>query len=126
MRDTIISLNKELDGVDLVLEKLVTKANVSVFDKLCGNCNRIFDSFCEMSIVEIVKSGNASLAIQFLKRLKEQLQRLYEYKENLVAYIEMENSNTMPSVEKVNDKATEIATVANKTLILANQEEKAA
>ncbi len=79
-----------------------------------------------MSIVEIVKSGNASLAIQFLKRLKEQLQRLYEYKENLVAYIEMENSNTMPSVEKVNDKATEITTVANKTLILANQEEKAA
>ena len=79
-----------------------------------------------MSIVEIVKSGNASLAIQFLKRLKEQLQRLYEYKENLVAYIEMENSNTMPSVEKVNDKATEITAVANKTLILANQEEKAA
>ena len=38
----------------------------------------------------------------------------------------MENSNTMPSVEKVNDKATEIATVASKTLILANQEEKAA
>ena len=126
MRDTIISLNKELDGVDLVLEKLVTKANVSVFDKLCGNCNRIFDSFCEMSIIVIFKSGNASLAIQFLKRLKEQLKRLHEYKENLVAYIEMENSNTMPSVEKVNDKATEIATVANKTLILANQEEKAA
>ena len=42
MRDTIISLNKELDGVDLVLEKLVTKANVSVFDKLCGK-DKLYD-----------------------------------------------------------------------------------
>lgn len=126
MKNELELLIKELDGVDLVLEKLVTKSNTSVFEKLCANCDRIFNSFCEMSIIEIVKSGNAKLAIDFLTRLKGQVVRLKEYKEALSDYIEA-NYN-MPSEQDIQDKATSINNeiTKNKNLTLVNDEGKAA
>lgn len=130
MKEKLDSIIKELDGVDLVLNKLESKNNVSVFEKLCANCERIFNTFCEMSIVEIVRSGYAKSALEFLTRLKGQLIRLANYKEAIIAYIEMENAsiNNAPSITDVNQKAEEIATEVNrgKNLTLNNEEGKAA
>ena len=41
MEEKIISFNQELDAINLVLEKLVTKQNSSVYDKLCLKCNAL-------------------------------------------------------------------------------------
>jgi len=126
VKNEIELLLKELDGVDLVLEKLITKSNTSVFEKLCSNCDRIFNSFCEMSIKEIVASGNARLAVDFLTRLKGQVVRLKEYKEALTDYIN--NSYTVPSEQDIQNKATSISDelTKNKNLTLVNDEGKAA
>lgn len=130
MKEKLDSIIKELDGVDLVLDKLEGKSNVSVFEKLCANCDRIFNTFCEMSIVEIVRSGYARMALDFLNRLKGQVIRLANYKEALTAYIEMENASLSngPSVEAVEAKAESIANEVNnvKNLSLNYQEGKAA
>lgn len=129
MKEKLDSIIKELDGVDLVLDKLETKSNVSVFEKLCTNCDRIFNSFCEMSIVDIVKSGYANSALEFLRRLKTQVVRLANYKEALTAYIEMENSSNLgPSTEQIDAQANSIVQEANKAknLTLNNFEGKAA
>lgn len=129
MKEKLDSIIKELDGVDLVLDKLETKSNVSVFEKLCTNCDRIFNSFCEMSIVDIVESGYANSALEFLRRLKTQVVRLANYKEALTAYIEMENSSNLgPSMEQIDAQANSIVQEANKAknLTLNNFEGKAA
>lgn len=126
MKEKLDSIMKELDGVDLVLSKLEGKSNVSVFEKLCANVDRIFNTFCEMSIVDIVRSGYANQALDFLKKLRGQVIRLANYKEALTAYLEMENSGL--SVEAVDEQANMIANEVDRTKVLSldNQEGKAA
>lgn len=129
MKEKLESLNKELNGVDLVLDKLEGKSNVSVFEKLCANCDRVFNTFCELDISEIVKSGNAKGALEFLNRLKSQIIRLKNYKEALTAYLEMQNTEQqMPSVEAIEHQTTNIVNEANKgkNLVLMTEEGKAA
>lgn len=130
MKEKLDELGKELNGIDLVLDKLEEKANVSVFEKLCANCERVFNSFCGLSIVEIVKSGNAKSALDFLNRLKNQVIRLKNYKDTLTAYLEMQQDMQpdMPSVEAINAQAGLIADEVNKAknLTLMNEEGKAA
>lgn len=130
MKETLTSLNKELDGVDLVLDKLITKANTSVFEKLCTNCDKIFNTFCTLPIDEIVKTGNAKYAIEILARLKEQVIKLKNYKAALLEFMEMETGTEaiMPSPEEVQEQANNITNTNNKerTLSLENPDSKAA
>lgn len=115
------SLIEELNGVDLVLEKLESKNNVSVFEKLCANCNRIFESFCEFDIIMLVDQGLGKKSIEFLARLKSQVVRLKEYKEAVTEFIKMsdESLNT-PSVEAIQEQADAISYEASKSLKLEN------
>lgn len=130
MKEKLDSIIKELDGVDLVLDKLESKSNVSVFEKLCANCDRIFNTFCELSIVDIVKSGQAQSALDFLKRLKGQVIRLSNYKEALTAYLEMESASLTngPSPQAIEAQANNIVNEVNKekNLSLTKEEGKAA
>ena len=89
MKQKLDSLLEELNGIDLVLDKLEGKNNASVFDKLCANCNRVFITFCEIDVKELVSAGLAKTAIDFLTRLKGQVIRLKNYKEALTEYIKM-------------------------------------
>lgn len=121
------SLMEELNGVDLVLEKLESKNNVSVFEKLCANCNRVFEAFCEFDIVTLVDEGLGKKGIEFLTRLKSQVVRLKNYKEAITEFIKMsdESLNT-PSIDAIQEQADIISFEANKNLILENNEGKAA
>lgn len=121
MQGTLQSLLKELDGIDIVLAKLETKSNVSVFEKLCANCDRVFNNFCELSIQEIVTNGYADMALEFLQKLKTQVVRLKNYKEVLTEYIKM--TNGMPSVNNIQQTANNVVDMnKNKNLSLTNND----
>lgn len=126
MKEKIDSFIQELDGIDLVLDKLETKSNVSVFEKLCSNCDRVFTSFCELDVKEIVNSGYGKKSIEFLKKLKKQVVRLKNYKVALTDYINIANGNSLPNITSINNQAAKIQDEANKQLTLVNEEGKAA
>ena len=132
MKQKLDSLLEELNGIDLVLEKLESKTNVSVFEKLCSNCDRVFSSFCEFDVREIVNQGLGKSAINFLNRLKGQVIRLKNYKEALIEYINMTEretmSNNLPSNDALQSQANKINQEVgkNKYLTLQNEEVKAA
>ena len=85
MEEKIISFNQELDAINLVLEKLVTKQNSSVYDKLCLKCNALLN--------RIIASSNETTSqerrevIDTLKRLRGYAVKLSNYKEYLIAAI---------------------------------------
>ncbi|MCH5166737.1 MAG: hypothetical protein J1F35_02480 [Erysipelotrichales bacterium] len=129
MQQKLDSLIEELNGVDLVLGKLESKTNVSVFEKLCANCNRIFSSFCEFDIKDVVSSGLGKKSIDFLTRLKGQVIRLKNYKEAITEYIKMSESNqftVMPTVSQIQEQTNVINNQFEKRLELQNPEGKAA
>ena len=43
MKEKIETFNKEVNSISEVLEKLLTKQNSSVFDKLCVKCNDLLE-----------------------------------------------------------------------------------
>ena len=129
MQQQLDSLIAELNDVDLVLDKLVTKNNVSVFEKLCANCSRIFNSFCAFDIKDIVSFGLGQKSIDFLVRLKGQVIRLKNYKEALTEYINMSEPsqiNVIPETSQIQEQANIINHQFEKRLELQNQEGKAA
>lgn len=120
---------EEIDGIELVLSKLEKKNSVSVFDKLCANCESAFGSIASLDVEDIVDSGLTSKVIDALVKFRSQLVRLQNYKEALISYIEM----TQSMEEKVSEANNSVGISANnpflqnknKTLDL-NKEENAA
>ena len=86
MEEKIISFNQELDAINLVLEKLVTKQNSSVYDKLCLKCNALLNRIIASSN-EITTSQERREVIDTLKRLRGYAVKLSNYKEYLIAAI---------------------------------------
>ena len=86
MEEKIISFNQELDAINLVLEKLVTKQNSSVYDKLCLKCNALLNRIIASSN-EITTSQERREVIDTLKRLRGYAVKLSDYKEYLIAAI---------------------------------------
>lgn len=80
---------EELDGIDLVLNKLEKRSSASVFEKLCANCASAFGKIDSLEISDIAASGLAGKVIDALLRFRDQLVRLQNYKEALINYIEM-------------------------------------
>lgn len=119
---------EELNGIDLVLNKLESRSSVSVFEKLCANCESAFSKIESLSVADIVASGLASQVIEALLKFRDQLVRLQNYKVNLINYIEM--------TQGVQNKVEETANAMNhnngfnipdKNKVLdLNKEEKAA
>lgn len=122
---------EELNGIDLVLNKLESRNSVSVFEKLCANCESAFNKIDSLNVKDIVASGLANKVIEALLKFRDQLVRLQDYKVNLISYIEM----TQGVQNKVNETANAVnasnsfsipnITDKNKVLDL-NIEEKAA
>ena len=86
MEEKIISFNKELDAINLVLEKLVTRQNSNVYDKLCLKCNALLNRIIASSN-EITTSQERREVIDTLKRLRGYAVKLSNYKEYLIAAI---------------------------------------
>lgn len=87
MSEKISMFNIELDSIKLVLGKLVTRQNSSVFDKLCIKCNGLLDKIID-STPEIITSEERRQVISILRRLREAAVRLSEYKQYLIATID--------------------------------------
>ena len=86
MEEKIISFNQELDAINLVLEKLVTRQNSNVYDKLCLKCNALLNRIIASSN-EITTSQERRKVIDTLKRLRGYAVKLSNYKEYLIAAI---------------------------------------
>lgn len=99
MSEKISMFNTELDSINLVLEKLVTRQNSSVFDKLCIKCNGLLDKIID-STQEITTSEERRQVITTLRRLREIAVRLSEYKQYLIATID-ENIKALEEDGKV-------------------------
>lgn len=87
MSEKISMFNIELDSIELVLGKLVTRQNSSVFDKLCIKCNGLLDKIID-STPEIITSEERRQVISILRRLRDAAVRLSEYKQYLIATID--------------------------------------
>ena len=87
MSEKISMFNIELDSIELVLGKLVTRQNSSVFDKLCIKCNGLLDKIID-STPEIITSEERRQVISTLRRLRDAAVRLSEYKQYLIATID--------------------------------------
>lgn len=95
MSEKISMFNIELDSINLVLEKLVTRQNSSVFDKLCIKCNGLLDKIID-STQEITTSEERRQVIATLRRLRDAAVRLSEYKQYLIATID----NNIKAIEE--------------------------
>lgn len=86
MKEKIASYNSELNNIKLVVDKLVTKQNSSVFDKICKMCSDLFDKICDYDPKEL-SLDNIKDLIDILKRLLELCQTLKNYKDYLVGVV---------------------------------------
>lgn len=102
---------EELDGIDLVLNKLESRNSTSVFEKLCANCEAAFSKIESLEVRDIITSGLASRVIDALLRFRDQLVRLQTYKTNLISYLEM----TQGVQNKVEETANAVESSNNKT-----------
>ena len=99
MSEKINMFNIELDSIELVLGKLVTRQNSSVFDKLCIKCNGLLDKIID-STPEIITSEERGQVISILRRLRDAAVRLSEYKQYLIATID-NNIKTLEEEGKI-------------------------
>lgn len=128
MSEKISMFNTELDSINLVLEKLVTRQNSSVFDKLCIKCNGLLDKIID-STQEITTSEERRQVIATLRRLREIAVRLSEYKQYLIATID-ENIKTLEEEGKVvefpSNNVISLQEEQAKKLTLINEDKNAA
>lgn len=128
MSEKISMFNTELDSINLVLEKLVTRQNSSVFDKLCIKCNGLLDKIID-STQEITTSEERRQVIATLRRLREVAVRLSEYKQYLIATID-ENIKTLEEEGKVvefpSNNVISLQEEQAKKLTLINEDKNAA
>ena len=128
MSEKINMFNIELDSINLVLEKLVTRQNSSVFDKLCIKCNGLLDKIID-STQEITTSEERRQVIATLRRLREAAVRLSEYKQYLIATID-NNIKTLEEEGKVvefpSDNVISLQNEKERKLTLINENKNAA
>lgn len=128
MSEKINMFNIELDSINLVLEKLVTRQNSSVFDKLCIKCNGLLDKIID-STQEITTSEERRQVIATLRRLREAAVRLSEYKQYLIATID-NNIKTLEEESKVvefpSDNVISLQNEKERKLTLINENKNAA
>lgn len=86
MQETIKGYNGEIDSIKLVVEKLVTKQNSNVFDKLCNMVNNLFIRMTNYNASELTQDDIRELISAF-KRLLEIGITLYNYREYLIAVV---------------------------------------
>ncbi|MCX4366023.1 MAG: hypothetical protein OSJ70_09680 [Bacilli bacterium] len=86
MQETIKGYNGEIDSIKLVVDKLVTKQNSSVFDKLCNMVNNLFNRMTNYNASELTQDDIKELIAAF-KRMLEISITLYNYREYLIAVV---------------------------------------
>lgn len=128
MSEKINMFNIELDSIELVLGKLVTRQNSSVFDKLCIKCNSLLDKIID-STPEIITSEERRQVISILRRLRDAAVRLSEYKQYLIATID-NNIKTLEEEEKIvefpSDNVLSLQEEKARKLTLINENKNAA
>ena len=128
MSEKINMFNIELDSINLVLEKLVTRQNSSVFDKLCIKCNGLLDKIID-STQEITTSEERRQVIATLRRLRDAAVRLSEYKQYLIAAID-NNIKALEEEGKVvefpSDNVISLQNEKERKLTLINENKNAA
>lgn len=128
MSEKINMFNIELDSIELVLGKLVTRQNSSVFDKLCIKCNGLLDKIID-STPEIITSEERRQVISILRRLRDAAVRLSEYKQYLIATID-NNIKTLEEegkiVEFLSDNVLSLQEEKARKLTLINENKNAA
>lgn len=114
MQEKINGYNGEIDSIKLVVDKLITKQNSSVFDKLCNMTNNLFNRMTDYNASELTHDERQGLISAF-KRLLEIGITLFNYREYLITVVnqnisELEamnntNNNEVPSNSNVNQNA---------------------
>lgn len=97
MQEKINGYNGEIDSIKLVVEKLVTKQNSSVFDKLCNMTNNLFNRMTDYNASELTQEERHSLIGAF-KRLLEIGITLFNYREYLIAVVN-QNINELEGMD---------------------------
>ncbi len=105
MEEKIKSYQSELDKIQTVLDKLVTKQNSSVCDKLCIMCNSLFERIIDYKKEELTESHRSGL-IEVLKRLREICIKLKNYQDYLIGVISENIDNLQTSGEKSVESST--------------------
>ncbi len=115
MKEKIASYNSELNNIKLVVDKLVTKQNSSVFDKICKMCSDLFDKISDYDPKEL-SIENIKDLIDILRRLLELCQTLKNYKDYLVGVVtqNIQDLNALGDSKVINlptnDNASEVVT----------------
>ncbi|MDE6141918.1 MAG: hypothetical protein K2G03_04885 [Bacilli bacterium] len=114
MQETIKGYNGEIDSIKLVVEKLVTKQNSSVFDKLCNMVNNLFNRMTNYNASELTQDDIRELIASF-KRLLEISITLYNYREYLIAVVnqnisELESLQTNGQTQDRQNEENQVAT----------------
>lgn len=97
MKEKIASYNAELNNIKLVVDKLVTKQNASVFDKICKMCNDLFAKICDYDPKDL-SLDNIKELIDILSRLLELCQKLEIYKQYLIGVV-TQNINNLDAMK---------------------------
>lgn len=139
MKEKIASYNAELNNIKLVVDKLVTKQNSSVFDKICKMCSDLFDRISDYDPKDL-SIENIRELIDILRRLLEICQTLKNYKDYLVGVVNenIQNLNNLkdsklidfPAIKDSAEVVTDVEEVAPNevesavTLQLSRENEK--
>lgn len=116
MQEKIVSFNIELNAINVVLDKLVTKQNSGVFDKLCIKCNGLLSKI-SASIPDIKTSEERMQIIGILRNLRVSALKLADYKEYLIASIDS-------NIELIENNVVELTQEKPITLKLENKTQK--
>lgn len=106
MQEKINGYNGEIDSIKLVVEKLVTKQNSSVFDKLCNMTNNLFNRMTDYNASELTQDECRGLIGAF-KRLLEVAITLYNYREYLIEVVN-QNINELEAQDRQMDVQTPV------------------
>lgn len=120
MQETIKGYNGEIDSIKLVVDKLVTKQNSSVFDKLCNMVNNLFNRMTNYNASELTQDDIRGLISAF-KRLLEIGITLYNYREYLIAVVnqnisELESMQVAQNNDQVMDNQVDKTPAINEVV----------
>lgn len=104
MKEKINSYQSELDKIQTVLDKLVTKQNSSVCDKLCVMTNSLFERIIDYKEEELTNEIRSGL-IELLKRLREICVQLKHYQDYLIVTIN-DNIENLQNKEAIQNEPT--------------------
>lgn len=117
MQEKINGYNGEIDSIKLVVDKLITKQNSSVFDKLCNMTNNLFNRMTDYNASELTHDERQGLISAF-KRLLEIGITLFNYREYLITVV---NQN-ISELEAANNNQNSNANINNTEVSVTNSE----